>query len=87
MFGVCIKCYITTAAGSLTLHSQLELHAIMFCLCFARFCASPSSQLHYVDNVLTFERPGIGIILVYMAVEGVLFFILTILIEVHGIVG
>jgi len=46
-----------------------------------RFCNQPSSTLRFVDNVLSFERPGIGVIITYMAVEGLFFFILTLLIE------
>ena len=42
----------------------------------------------YVDNPLDTRRPGIGMIYVYMFVEGVVFFILTLLIQVcTGIVS
>ena len=42
----------------------------------------------YVDNPLDTRRPGIGMIYVYMFVEGVVFFILTLLIQVcTGIVA
>ena len=85
MFGVSSITSLLLQASLLYIHS-LKC-GYKFCLCFPRFCASPSSQLHYVDNVLTFERPGIGIILVYMAAEGILFFILTMLIEVHRMVA
>jgi len=51
-----------------------------------RFCASPSAQIRYVDSILTFNRPGIGITLTYMAVEAVIFFFLTMLYEVLLIV-
>ena len=36
-----------------------------------------------MDNLFTTERPGIGVVLIYMAVEGVVFFIVTLLIEVN----
>lgn len=39
-------------------------------------------EIRYVDSLFTTERPGIGVVLIYMAVEGVVFFILTLLIEV-----
>ena len=46
-----------------------------------RFCANDPS-LNYVDNPLDIERPGIGLIFVYLFFEGIIFFTLTILIEV-----
>ena len=42
-------------------------------------------SIRYVDDVFSTDRPGIGINLVYMFLEGILFFILTLLIEVSFI--
>ena len=40
--------------------------------------------LRYVDNVFSMSRPGIGLNLIYFSVEGLFFFILTLLIEVSS---
>ena len=37
----------------------------------------------FVTNPLDFERPGVGIICLYLFVEGVVFFIFTLLLQVH----
>ena len=42
----------------------------------------PRRQLRFVDHALDFPRPGVGPNLVYMAVEGFIFFILAMLLEV-----
>lgn len=42
-----------------------------------------SDTIRYVDNPLSTDRPGIGVNLIYMAMEGVFFFILTLLLEVR----
>ena len=47
-----------------------------------RRCAADDS-VKYVDSVLEFPRPGIGSILFYMALEGVIFFLVTLLLEVR----
>ena len=47
-----------------------------------RFCAN-SSTVAYVDNLLEFNKPGIGTTLLYMFVEGVVFFILTLIVQVN----
>ena len=39
--------------------------------------------MRYVDNIFSLDRPGIGILLIYMSVEGLIFFILTLIIEVN----
>ena len=39
-------------------------------------------EVRYVDNVLSTTRPGVGVNIIYLLLEGVLFFILTLLIEV-----
>lgn len=36
----------------------------------------------FVDNPLDTKRPGVGIICLYLFVEGIVFFILTLLIQV-----
>ena len=41
-----------------------------------------SDTIRYVENPLSVDRPGVGANLIYMAVEGVLFFVLTLLLEV-----
>lgn len=48
-----------------------------------RFCAN-STAFNYVDNPFEFNKPGIGLTLIYMFVEGIIFFILTLFIEVRG---
>ena len=50
---------------------------------YSRSCDDPDSGIRYVDSPLEFARPAIGSILLYMAIEGLLFFILTLLIEVN----
>lgn len=40
------------------------------------------NDIRYVDNLFSLERPGIAILLIYMAIEGLVFFILTLIIEV-----
>ncbi|CAI8007469.1 ATP-binding cassette sub-family A member 3 [Geodia barretti] len=44
-------------------------------------CAS--NDVRYVDNLFSLDRPGIGILFIYMSVEGLVFFILTLFIEWH----
>ena len=39
-------------------------------------------SVRYVDDVFSTDRPGIGVNLIYMLLEGILFFTLTLLIEV-----
>ena len=39
--------------------------------------------MRYVDNLFSLDRPGIGILFIYMSVEGLVFFILTLFIEVR----
>ena len=52
-----------------------------------RFC-DLNDNTRYVDNVFSTDRPGIGVNLVYFALEGIFFFILTLLIEVsHSLTG
>ena len=41
-----------------------------------------SATIRYVENPLSTDRPGIGVNLIYMAIEGVVFFALTLLLEV-----
>ena len=43
---------------------------------------SPLSS-NFVDNPLSIERPGIGGILLFMFLEGFVYFTLTLLIQVH----
>lgn len=45
-----------------------------------RFCAN--GTVKFVDNPLEFNKPGIGLVLLYMFVEGIVFFILTLFIQV-----
>ncbi len=47
-----------------------------------RLCADRDSGISYVDSPLEFTRPGIGCILTYMATEGLLFFMVTLMLEV-----
>ena len=42
-----------------------------------------NDDIRYVDNPLSTDRPGIGVNLIYMAMEGVLFIVLTLLLEVR----
>ena len=57
-------------------HSPLEMFDS-----HSRFCAN-SPNLNFVTNPTDIERPGIGLIYIYLFFEGIIFFILTILIEV-----
>ena len=41
-----------------------------------------NDKMRYVDNPLSIDGQGIGVNLIYMAMEGLLFFMLTLLIEV-----
>ena len=41
-----------------------------------------SDTIRYVENPLSIDRPGIGVNLIYLMLEGVLFFALTLLLEV-----
>ncbi len=45
-------------------------------------CAN-STELRYVENPFDFERPGIGIVLLYMAIEGFVLLWFTLLLEVR----
>jgi hypothetical protein len=47
----------------------------------SRFCAGNPS-LSFVNSPLDIERPGIGLIYIYLFFEGIIFFTLVILIEV-----
>jgi ATP-binding cassette subfamily A (ABC1) protein 3 len=40
------------------------------------------NDVRYVDNLFSLDRPGIGLLFIYMAIEGLAFFILTLFIEV-----
>ena len=40
-------------------------------------------QVRFVENIFSTDRPGIGVNILYLFFEGILFFILTLLIEVH----
>ena len=40
-------------------------------------------MLSFVDNPLELNKPGIGLPLLYMFAEGIIFLILTLLIQVH----
>ena len=40
-------------------------------------------MFRYVDDIFSTSRPGIGVNLIYLVFEGVLFFMLTLLIEVN----
>ena len=53
---------------------------IKFYLLISRSCAV--NNVHYVDNLFTIRRPGVGLVLLYMAIEGLFLFILTLIIEV-----
>ena len=44
-----------------------------------------SDTIRFVQNPLSTDRPGIGMNLIYMALEGVLFFALTLLLEVAAL--
>ena len=46
-----------------------------------RSCAM--NGVRFVDNLFSLDRPGIGILLIYMSLEGIFFFLLTLLIEVY----
>jgi len=48
-----------------------------------RFCAN-NTLLRYVDNPLAFERPGIGVILLFMLLEGFILFLFTLALEVSS---
>ena len=47
---------------------------------YYRFCAN-STTISYADNLLQLEKPGIGLTLIYMLVEGAVFFILTLFVQ------
>lgn len=49
---------------------------------FLRLCDDPDSGISYVEGPLEFPRPGIGSILTYMTAEGLLFFMITLMVEV-----
>lgn len=42
-----------------------------------------NDDIRYVDNPLSTNRPGVGVNIIYMAMEGVLFIVLTLLLEVR----
>lgn len=46
----------------------------------SRSCAM--NNVRYVDNLFSIQRPGVGLVLVYMSIEGFVLFILTLIIEV-----
>ena len=69
--------------------SSIAVHAVTFnvaLLYFPSVCAR-NENIFFVDNVLAFSRPGIGITLIYMGVEAILFFAITLLVEVREIEG
>ena len=47
-----------------------------------RVCINFSDSFNFVDNPLAVERPGIGVILIYLFFEGLIYFSLTLLIQV-----
>ena len=38
----------------------------------------------FVDNPVSLERPGIGGVLLFMFCEGIVYFVLTLIIQVHS---
>ncbi len=46
---------------------------------YVSFCEA--NGIRFVNNPLDFERPGVGIICLYLFIEGVVFFSLTLLIQ------
>lgn len=48
----------------------------------SRSCAM--NNVRYVDNLFSIQRPGVGLVLVYMSIEGFVLFILTLIIEVRN---
>ena len=57
------------------------IHTTILCAPFYRFCEM-DDEVRYVDNVLSTTRPGVGVNIIFLLLEGILFFILTLLIEV-----
>ena len=53
----------------------------LLCYIFSSVC-DRNENILFVDNVFAFSRPGIGITLIYMGVEAILFFAVTLLVEV-----
>lgn len=71
------------------LRPVLDLALYKLCLCIIhiiyvcfRACDN-NDNIRYVDNPLSIDRPGIGVNIIYMAMEGVLFIALTLLLEVR----
>ncbi len=54
----------------------------MYCLNSPCSACAENDQIRYVDSVFDTKRPGVGIIFVYMVLEGCVFFLLTLAIEV-----
>ena len=52
-----------------------------------RQCIAFSPAANFVNNPLSIERPGIGVILIYMFFEGIVYFLLILFIEVNGIIA
>ena len=52
--------------------------------CIHSFCEGSDANVRYVDSPLQFARPGIGSVLLYMAIEGLFFFMLVPILEVSG---
>ena len=58
----------------------------MLAFCFHVRSCEMSDTIRFVDNPLSTTRPGVGLNLVYLALEGIFFFILTLLLEVSSLV-
>ena len=48
---------------------------------FCRFCEN-NDAFDFADSLLEFHKPGVGLIFLYMSVEGIVFFIITLVIQV-----
>ena len=46
-----------------------------------RFCEN-NDAFDFADSLLEFHKPGVGLVLLYMSVEGIVFFIITLIIQV-----
>lgn len=48
---------------------------------FCRFCED-NDTFDFANSLLEFHKPGVGLVLLYMSMEGIVFFIITLLIQV-----
>ena len=61
---------------------QLNLYSCNKQVFFVLSVCDRTDSIQFVDNIFSLSRPGIGATLIYMGAEAIVFFALTLLVEV-----